>query len=137
VIRDPELGHTITALRLSRKLPFPQNQPVGAEAFEIVGVWVDFQSGSRYSATLEPKMLSLVAASPKQNVAPSFELGKPYTAGPLTATKRGDRTRGWVFFKVDKGTTSALRLAYNRPAYAVSTTDKSIPAKTFSVVLAK
>jgi len=137
VIRDPELGHTITALRLSRNLPFPQNQPVGAEAFEIVGVWVEFQSGSRYSATLEPKMLSLVATSPKQNVPPSAELGKPYTAGPLTTTKRGDRTRGWVFFKVDKGTASGLRLAFNRPAYVVSTTDTNIKAKTFSVVLTK
>src|SRR6478735_508496 len=92
VIKDPQLGHTITALRISRGLPFPKNQPVGAEAYE---------------------------------------------ANPLLTTKRDDRDRGWVFFKVDKGTTTALRLAYNRPAYAVSTTDKSIPAKTFSVVLTK
>ncbi|KRB47793.1 hypothetical protein ASD90_05640 [Terrabacter sp. Root181] len=137
VIKDPQLGHTITALRVSRNLPFPKNQPVGAEAFEIVGVKVEFAAGSRYSASLDPKMLTLVAARPKQNVAPTAEFGKAYKADPLLTTKRDDRDRGWVFFKVDKGTTSTLRLAFNRPAYAVSTTDKNIPAKTFSVVLTK
>ena len=129
VIKDPQLGHTITAMRVSRGLPFPKNQPVGAEAFEIVGVKVEFAAGSRYSASLDPKMLTLIATNPKQNVAP--------TADPLLTTKRDERDRGWVFFKVDKGTTTALRLAFNRPAYAVSTTDKNIPAKTFSVVLTK
>ncbi len=137
VIKDPELGHTITALRLSRNLPFPKNQPVGAEAFEIVGVKVEFDAGSRYSASLDPKMLTLVATSPKQNVAPTAEFGKAYKADPLLSTKRDDRDRGWVFFKIDKGTTSALSLAFNRPAYAVSTTAKSIKPKTFSVVLTK
>jgi hypothetical protein len=137
VIKDPQLGHTITALRVSRNLPFPKNQPVGAEAFEIVGVKVEFAAGSRYSASLDPKMLTLIATSPKQNVAPTAEFGKAYKADPLLTTKRDDRDRGWVFFKVDKGTTSTLRLAFNRPAYAVSTTDKNIPAKTFSVVLTK
>ena len=137
VIEDPQLGHTITALRISRGLPFPKNQPVGAEAFEIVGVKVEFAAGSRYSASLDPKMLTLIATNPKQNVAPTAEFGKAYKADPLLTTKRDDRDRGWVFFKVDKGTTTALRLAFNRPAYAVSTTDKNIPAKTFSVVLTK
>ena len=107
----------------------PEGQPVGAEAFEIVGVKVEFAAGSRYSASLDPTMLSLVAASPKQNVAPTAEFGKAYKADPLLTTKRDERDRGWVFFKVDKGTTSALRLAFNRPAYAVSTTDKSDPGQ--------
>lgn len=137
VIKDPELGHTITALKVSRNLPFPKNQPVGAQAFEIVGVKVEFDAGSRYSAALEPSMLTLIAASPKQNVPVTTEFGKAYKADPLKTTKRDDRDRGWVFFKVDKGTTSALRLAFNRPAYEVSTTDKNIKAKTFSVVLTK
>ena len=137
VIKDPQLGHTITAMRVSRGLPFPKNQPVGAEAFEIVGVKVEFAAGSRYSASLDPKMLTLIATNPKQNVAPTAEFGKAYKADPLLTTKRDERDRGWVFFKVDKGTTTALRLAFNRPAYAVSTTDKNIPAKTFSVVLTK
>ncbi|WP_156415391.1 hypothetical protein [Terrabacter sp. Soil811] len=137
VIKDPQLGHTITAMRVSRGLPFPKNQPVGAEAFEIVGVKVEFAAGSRYSASLDPKMLTLIATNPKQNVAPTAEFGKAYKADPLLTTKRDERDRGWVFFKVDRGTTTALRLAFNRPAYAVSTTDKNIPAKTFSVVLTK
>lgn len=137
VIKDPDLGHTITALRVSRNLPFPKNQPVGAEAFEIVGVKVEFDAGTRYSAALEPSMLTLIAASPKQNVPVTSEFGKAFKADPLRTTKRDDRDRGWVFFKVDKGTTSSLRLAFNRPAYEVSTTDKNIKAKTFSVVLTK
>lgn len=137
VIKDPDLGHTITALRVSRNLPFPENQPVGAEAFEIVGIKVEFDAGSRYSASLEPSMLTLIAASPKQNVPATAEFGKAFKADPLQTTKRDDRDRGWVFFKVDKGTTSSLRLAFNRPAYEVSTTDKNIKAKTFSVVLTK
>jgi hypothetical protein len=137
VIKDPQLGHTITALRISRNLPFPKNQPVAAQAFEIVGVKIEFDAGSRYSASLSPSMLTLIATSPKQNVPVTAEFGKAYKADPLKVTKRDDRDRGWVFFKVDKGTTSALRLAFNRPAYAVSTTDKNIPAKTFSVVLTK
>jgi hypothetical protein len=137
VIKDPELGHTITALKVVRNLPFPKNQPVGAAAFEVVGVKVEFDAGSRYSAALEPSMLSLIAASPKQNVPITTEFGKAYKVDPLLTTKRDDRDRGWVFFKVDKGTTSYLRLAFNRPAYEVTTTDKSIKAKTFSVVLTK
>jgi hypothetical protein len=135
VINDPVLGHRITALKLSRGLPFPTNQPVGAEAFEIVGLKVQLQAGSRYSADLEPSMLSLVAVDPKQNIPPTAEFGKAYKVVPLTTAKRDDSTKGWVFFKVDRGTTSALRLVFNRPAYQVSTTDKNIPAKSFSVVL--
>lgn len=137
VIKDPDLGHTITALRVSRNLPFPKNQPIGAEAFEIVGVKIEFDAGTRYSAALEPSMLTLIAASPKQNVPVTTEFGAAFKADPLKTTKRDDRDRGWVFFKVDKGTTSSLRLAFNRPAYEVSTTDKNIKAKTFSVVLTK
>ena len=137
VIKDPELGHTITALKISRNLPFPTNQPVGAEAFEIVGVKIEFEAGSRYSAALEPSMLSLIAADPKQDVAPTAEFGAAYKADPLTTAKRDKTERGWVFFKVDRGTTTALKLAYHRPAYEVSTTDKNIKAKTFTVVLTK
>lgn len=137
VIKDPDLGHAITALRISRNLSFPKNQPVGAEAFEIVGVKVELDAGTRYSASIDPRMLSLIATSPKQNVPPTAEFGKAYKADPLQVTRRDERKRGWVFFKVDKGTTGPLRLAFNRPAYAVSTTAKNIPAKTFSVVLTK
>ena len=130
-LKDPDLGHTITALKISRNLPFPSNQPVGAEAFEIVGVKVELAAGSRYSATLDPAMISLVAASPKQTVAPTAEFGKGYHATPLTPAKRGQTERGWLFFKVDRGTSTYLRLQYARPAYEVSTTDKKIQPHTF------
>ncbi|WP_460625524.1 hypothetical protein [Intrasporangium mesophilum] len=137
VIKDPVLGHTITALKLVRGLPFPANQPVGAEAFEIVGVKVQLQAGSRYSADIEPAMLSLIAADPQQNIQPTAEFGKAFKAAPLAAAKRDSSSKGWIYFKVNRGTTTALRLAFNRPSYQVSTTDKNIPSKTFSVVLSK
>jgi hypothetical protein len=55
----------------------------------------------------------------------------------LKPATRSKTTAGWVFFKVDRGTTKALRLGFNRPAYSVSTTGKKLPAKTFGVVLTK
>jgi len=137
VIKDPDLGHTITATRIARHLKWPSGQPVGAEQFEIVGVRVRFKPGTRYSATLEPSMLSLVAANPKQTVAPTNEFKGLWDAKELTTATRDKGSSGWVFFKVNRGTTPARALAFNRPAYQVSTTDKSIPAKSFRVVLAK
>ena len=137
VIKDPDLGHSITALKISRNLPFPSNQPVGAEAFEIVGVKVELTAGSRYSATLDPSMISLVATSPKQTVAATNEFGKAYKATPLSPAKRGETERGWLFFKVDRGTSTYLRLQYARPAYEVSTTDKKIQPRSFWVQLTR
>lgn len=137
VIKDPDLGHTITAVRVARHLKWPSGQPVGAEQFEIVGVRLTAAAGSRYSASIDPSMFSLIAADPKQTVTPTSEFTSRWNATPLKSAKRSTTTSGWVFFKVNRGTTSALRLAFNRPAYQVSTTDKNIGAKTFSVVLTK
>jgi hypothetical protein len=136
-IKDPTLGHTLTARRVVRNFSWPAEQPVGAKQFEIVGVWVTMQAGSRFSASLDPSMLALVAAKPAQTVTPTTEFGKRWGATALKPAKRAQTTAGWVFFKVDRGTSSALRLAFNRPAYEVSTTDKKIPASTFAVVLTK
>lgn len=136
-IVDPDLGHTITAARVTRGLPWPAGQPVSRKEFEIVGVLVTLKAGSRYSATLDPSMLSLVAASPAQTVVPTTEFGNRWNATALKAAGRSQTTTGWVFFKVDRGTTSSLKLVFNRPAYQVSTTGRSFPAKTFSAVLVK
>jgi hypothetical protein len=137
VIQDPDLGHTITATRIARHLKWPSGQPVGAEQFEIVGVRVRFEAGTRYSATLDPSMLSLIAANPKQTVPSTTEFKGLWSTKELGTATREQWSSGWVFFKVNRGTTSALTLAFNRPAYQVSTTDKNIPAKTFTVVLSK
>ncbi|WP_461047226.1 hypothetical protein [Terrabacter koreensis] len=110
---------------------------MGAKQFEIVGVWVTLTAGSRYSASIDPAMLSLVASSPSQTVLPTNEFGGRFGATVLKPVKRTQRAAGWVFFKVDRGTTSALKLGFNRPAYQVSTTGKKLPAKTFTVVLTK
>jgi hypothetical protein len=136
-LKDPDLGHTITARRLVRNLSWPSGQPVGAKQFEIVGVWVTAKAGSRYSASIDPSLLSLVAASPAQSVVPTSEFTKRWGATVLKPATRSKTTGGWVFFKVDRGTTSALKLGFNRPAYQVSTTGKKLPAKTFTVVLTK
>jgi len=137
VIKDPDLGHTVTATRIARHLRWPSGQPVGAEQFEIIGVRLVFSAGSRYSASLDPAMLSLIAASPRQTVTPTTEYQTRWSAAPLKTAKRSTTTSGWVFFKVNRGTTTSLRLAFNRPPYQVSTTDKKITAKTFSAVLTK
>jgi hypothetical protein len=137
VITDPDLGHTITATRLARQLTWPAGQPVGAQQFEIVGVRVRFQAGSRYSATLEPGMLALVAGSTTQTVAPTNEFAGRWQAAPLKTANRAMTTSGWVIFKINRGITSPLELRYNRPAYSVSTTGKSFPAKSFTVALGR
>ena len=135
VIKDPDLGHTITVTRIARNLAWPEGNPVGSEQFEIIGVRMTLDAGSRYSAALAPSMLSLVAADPKQDVAPTTEFQARWKAAPLKPAPRDKTTSGWVFFKVDRGTSTALKLAYHRPAYQVSTTDKSIKARTFLVTL--
>jgi len=136
-IQDPDLGHTITATRLARHLRWPSGQPVGAEQFEIVGVRVRVTAGSRYSANVTPSMFSLVPSTPRQNITPTSEFSQRWGAVPLKPAQRSQTTSGWVFFKVDRGTASALQLVFNRPAYQVSTTGKTIPAKAFPVALAK
>ena len=60
--------------------PVAGGQPVGAKQFEIVGVWVTVAAGSRYSASVDPSMLSLVAASPAQTVVPTSEFAKQWGA---------------------------------------------------------
>lgn len=137
VITDPDLGHTITATSVIRHIEWPAGRPVSARQFEIVGVSVTLSAGSRYSASVDPSMLSLIAASPSQTIKPTSEFNGLWGAPVLKSAGRSQTTRGWVFFKVDRGTTSSLKLAFNRPAYEVSTTGKNIPAKTFTTVLAK
>jgi hypothetical protein len=131
VIKDPTLGHVITATRIARNLTWPSGNPVASQEFEIVGVRVQAQAGDRYSASIDPSMLTLVAASPQQTVSPTSEFSERWQASPLQKVERGKTGSGWVFFKVNRGTTSYLRLAFNRPAYQVSTTDKKIDAHTF------
>jgi len=131
VITDPALGHTITSSAVTRNMLWPSGNPVASQSFEIVGVWVTLKAGSRYSASIDPSMLSLIATSPQQQVAPTAEFTKRWGATVLQPAKRGQTSSGWVFFKVNRGTSTSLRLAFNRPAYQVSTTDKKIEAHTF------
>ena len=52
-----------------------------------------------------PSMLSLVASNPKQTVAPTNEFKGLWSAKELTKANRDETTSGWVFFKVNRGTT--------------------------------
>ncbi|MBB2986890.1 hypothetical protein [Terracoccus luteus] len=133
-IKDPVLGHVITATTLSRNVPFPAGNPVGEDAFEIIGVQVTVKAGSRYSADVQPGMFTVRTASAATQVKPTAEFGSRLGA-PLVAAKRAETKTGWLFFKVDRGSTGAVTLTFNRPAYEVSTTGVDIKAQAFKVDL--
>ena len=129
-IKDGTLGHVITATKLSRNLPWPAGNPVAAASFEIVGVQLTVVAGDRYSAEVTPAMFTLKpgAAAP---IAPTAEFGTSLGA-PLATTKRAETKTGWLFFKVDRGSSGPLLLTFNRPAYTVKTTGQSIAADALS-----
>ena len=129
-IKDGTLGHVITATKLSRNLPWPAGNPVAAASFEIVGVQLTVAAGDRYSAEVTPAMFTLKpgAAAP---IAPTAEFGTSLGA-PLATTKRAETKTGWLFFKVDRGSSGPLLLTFNRPAYTVKTTGQSIAADALS-----
>lgn len=129
-IKDDVLGHVMTATKLSRNIPWPAGNPVAAASFEIVGVWLTVDAGDRYSADVKPSMFTLKpgAAAP---IRPTTEFGKSFGA-PLDIAKRAQKKTGWLFFKVDRGSSGALQLTFNRPAYTVKTTGKAIKAAAIS-----
>lgn len=129
-IKVDTLGHVITATKLSRNIPWPAGNPVAAASYEIVGVQLTVDAGDRYSADVQPSMFTLTpgAAAP---IKPTTEFGKTLGA-PLETAKRGEKKTGWLFFKVDRGSSGALQLTFNRPAYSVKTTGASIPAVAFT-----
>jgi hypothetical protein len=133
VINDPQLGHFITPTKLVRNVPWPAGNPVGEENFEIVAVEVQLKAGVRYSADLAPWMLSITTDKTKFATT-TTEFGN--LLGPaLVSATRGKTTKGWVYFKVDRGSGSTVTLHVNRPEYKVSTTGKTIPRRLFSVGL--
>ncbi|EWT02992.1 hypothetical protein N865_03500 [Intrasporangium oryzae NRRL B-24470] len=133
-IKDPVLGHTITAVTLSRSIPWPAGNPVSAANFEIVGVSLHNVAGKRYSATIDPTMFSLQVGPTGAFVAPTTEFGTTFGT-PLATAKRGETKDGWLFFKIDKGSTGPVVLKFQRPSYKVTTTNSAIPAQAFTVKL--
>lgn len=134
-ISDPDLAQRITVRKLARNLPWKDPSSPSAAAFEIIGVELTFDAGVRYTAVLQPSMLTL-ATDKTPNAKPTSEFGGSFGT-PLVPVARANARTGWVFFKVDRGSSSAVVLTYHRPAYKVSTTGKAIPAKAFRVALAK
>ena len=137
-ITDPDLGHTIKADSVVRHFPWPAGQPVGAKQFEIVGVWVSVAAGSRYSASIEPSMLSLVAASPAQTVMPTAEFAKQWGATPLKAADAlaEDGRLGLLQGQPGHDERAEPGLQPARPTRSARLARRS-PQKTFSVVLTK
>lgn len=132
-LKDSVLGHTITATQVVRNMPWPKGHPVASEAFEIVGVYATFTAGDRYSAELPPKYVTLKFGN--SYARPTTEFG-PIYAKPVKTAQRGETTRGWLVYKIDKGA-SPLGLMLHRPAYQVSTTDKAIKALVIQATLTK
>jgi hypothetical protein len=134
-IKDPAMGHTITALQVVRNIPWPAGNPVAEESFEIIAVRLEVTAGSRYSAEVNPWLFTLDTSNTRY-AQTTTEFGT-LLGGPLQTTKRAEKRSGWIYFKVNKGSGSRLQLNHHRPDYTVSTTGKSIPRQTFSVELAK
>jgi hypothetical protein len=132
-ITDDVLGHVITPVKVETNLPWPEESPVGEEHFELVGVELKVSAGKRYSATVDPSMFTIKPAS--GDPIPATNEFKGALGKELGTVKRGQTKTGWLIFKVDKGAASALELQFNRPTYEVSTTDKTIKPKTFSLKL--
>jgi hypothetical protein len=133
-IKDDVLGHVITPTKVVVNLPWPDNHPIAEEHFELVGVEVKVQAGSRYSANVTPDMFSLKTSAP--DAVPATNEFKGALGKELGTVARGKTATGWLIFKVEKGSATSLELRYNRPAYDVKTTGKSIKAKTFVLKLA-
>ncbi|WP_324144986.1 hypothetical protein [Intrasporangium sp.] len=132
-LKDPALGHTITATQVVRNMRWPKGHPVASEAFEIVGVNVKFAAGDRYTAELPPQYVTLKYGD--SYARPTSEFGSDF-AKPIKAAKRGETRSGWLIYKIDKGA-SPLGLMFHRPAYQVSTTDKAIKALVIQANLTK
>jgi hypothetical protein len=133
-IKDDVLGHVITPTKVVVNLPWPDNHPIAEEHFELVGVEVKVQAGSRYSANVTPDMFTLKTSAPE--AVPATNEFKGALGKELGTVARGKTVTGWLIFKVEKGSATSLELRYNRPAYDVKTTGKSIKAKTFVLKLA-
>ena len=100
-IKDDVLGHTITATKLARHIPWPAGNPVAAASFEIVGVEMTVADGDRYTAEVAPSMFTLKAGS-SGAISATTEFGKVFGA-PLETAKRAEKKTGWLFFKLDRG----------------------------------
>ncbi len=133
-LKDPQLGHAATVTMIARNIPWPADAPVGEAAFEIVGVYLTVVAGKQFSATVEPTMFTL-QAGPAAAAPPTTEFGKQFGT-PLAVAKRGETTKGWLFFKVPRDSAAPFTLYLNRPAYTVSTTGKSFPATKVGVKVA-
>lgn len=134
-LKDTDLGHVVTPIRMVRNATWPAGNPVAEASFEIIAIEVQVATGSRYSASVQPWMFSL-STTKNRRTAPTTEFGELLGA-PLPAVNRAEKKKGWLYFKVDRGSESTITLFLKRPEYKVSTTGKTLPAKSFSVVLAK
>ena len=123
-IKDPILGHEISVIEVKRNLPWPKGNPVGQEAFELVGVRLKLQAGERFSAPLSPTQVTLRLGD--TSVKHTTEFGSTFGT-PVKWVARGQSQTGWLVFKIEHDV-HPLVMQYHRPPYEVSTTDKAIKA---------
>ena len=103
-----------------------------AESFEIVGVQSTRSTPvTATGPTCSRRCSTLKAASPATVIKPTTEFRKTFGC-PARHGQAAEKKAGLLFFKVDRGSTGALTLTFNRPAYKVSTTGKAIPAAAIS-----
>lgn len=134
-MRDPGLGHVVKPLRMVRNAAWPEGNPLGEANFEIIAVEVEVTTGERYSASVLPWMFAL-STRKNTRVAPTTEFGK-LLGDPLPTVLRNKIKKGWLYYKVDRGSGSAVMLQLKRPEYRISTTGKTVPAAIFSVSLSQ
>ncbi len=138
VIRDPDLGHEIKALRLARNLPWPAAQADEGRSLELVGVEMTWTPGTTYTATLRIVDFSLGTSSAYPNRPDAILNSSLLAAGwsllpPEVPT--GQSSTGWVVFRVEPKDVPALRLDYTRPASRVTDSGQVFPKTVFSAQL--
>lgn len=134
-LKDPGLGHVAKPLRMVRNAAWPEGNPVGEANFEIIAVELEVTAGTRFSASVVPWMFAL-STTKNTRLAPTTEFGK-LLGEPLPTVLRNETKKGWLYFKVDRGSGSAVMLQLKRPEYKISTTGKTLPPAIFSVSLSK
>lgn len=134
-VKDPLMGHTVQITQLSRNVPWPAalQSSARAKAFELIGVKVKVQAGSRYNASVAADMLQLRTGG--QTYTNTREFG-PSVLPTFPGAPEGKAGEGWQVYVVPRGTTAPYELVLYRPAYVVPATKQNIPVASFPVKIA-
>ncbi|HEX2705116.1 MAG TPA: hypothetical protein VHM65_05100 [Candidatus Lustribacter sp.] len=132
-----EFGHTITVLAIQRNWPWPAGYEASSAALELVAVQMTWVAGTKYTAAISPDQFVLVTGatlSRPDTTINALLKARKYALLPAKVLT-GKKATGWLVFKVDPKGAKALVLRYDRPKALVTSTNQTIPAKSFSVKL--